>query len=524
MYIIPYFLENEAKKILKFKLSKIVDNIADSLINNIFNCNPDNKYQDLILSLDDNIRKSILNILKEVFSIFDSLYLNSQERKKYFNISNPKCHRSIFTIFGLLEFDRVYYYDKSDKNKHFYFVDSLFHLPAYDRYDKVVKGIAINNAISTNQKKGAEITNNQINSTLSYLENNTKCNITRQDIYLWIDKWNIPEIEYESIKTDDDILYIMIDEKYIHEQLKAITDNNCTNTNKNIDTKDNFDIKNYILGFINTLNNPPLLLPAPKQKNKHFIMSKAFITFTGIETKNKRRILQNKMTFLTTSKSPWDEFMNSISKIYDFKQYKTIKVLSDAGTWITSGISNLKLYVDNIIIPCLCEFHCKQKINRITKDELLRKLLNEAIDNDDKETFNQLIKITLKDKSEKRQKVIKSYKHYIIIHWDAIKEMKKSRYKSSMESHISHCVAKYFSFEPKAYSKRHIQKLIKLQEYKINGINILGLYLKTSDYKEKKTIKKEELTFSIFESNSSNVPLLYNNDSLTRLALRGLSA
>lgn len=42
--------------------------------------------------------------------------------------------------------------------------------------------------------------------------------------------------------------------------------------------------------------------------------------------------------------------------------------------------------------------------------------------------------------------------------------------------------------------------------------------------KEKKTIKKEELTFSIFESNSSNVPLLYNNDSLTRLALRKLSA
>lgn len=90
-------------------------------------------------------------------------------------------------------------------------------------------------------------------------------------------------------------------------------------------------------------------------------MSKEFITFTGIETKNKRRILQNKMTFLTTSKSPWDEFMNSISKIYGFKQYKTIKVLSDAETWITFGISNLKLYVDNIVIPCLCEFHCKKK-------------------------------------------------------------------------------------------------------------------------------------------------------------------
>ena len=83
MYIIPHFLENEAKKLLKSKLSHIINDITNDIINNIFNCNPDNKYQDLTLSLDDNIRKSILNILKEVFSIFDNLYLNSLERKKY---------------------------------------------------------------------------------------------------------------------------------------------------------------------------------------------------------------------------------------------------------------------------------------------------------------------------------------------------------------------------------------------------------------------------------------------------------
>ena len=39
-----------------------------------------------------------------------------------------------------------------------------------------------------------------------------------------------------------------------------------------------------------------------------------------------------------------------------------------------------------------------------------------------------------------------------------------------------------------------------------------------------KRIKKEEIIFSIFKSNSSNIPLLYNNDSLTRLALKELSS
>lgn len=44
--------------------------------------------------------------------------------------------------------------------------------------------------------------------------------------------------------------------------------------------------------------------------------------------------------------------------------------------------------------------------------------------------------------------------------------MLNSKVRFSTQTHISHNVAKYFSYELKAYSKRKIQKLIKLQEYK----------------------------------------------------------
>ena len=87
-----------------------------------------------------------------------------------------------------------------------------------------------------------------------------------------------------------------------------------------------------------------------------------------------------------------------------------------------------------------------------------------------------------------------------------------------MESHISHNVAKYFSYEPKAYPKRRIQKLIKLQEYKADGINILALYLKSYKNNEQVVLKKEKLNFDIFNFSYSNVPMLYSEDSLTRLA------
>ena len=522
MYMIPYFLKSEAKNLLKIKLSKIIQNISDDFIDNIFYYNSNNKYQKIMLNLEENIKQSVLQALIETFEIFDNLYLNSNDRKKIFNVCIRKCHRNIVTIFGILEFDRIYYYDKKDRNKHFFFIDNLFNLPSYDRYDDIIKAIAIDNAISTNQKKGAEITTKQINSILSDLNNSQQFVISRQDIYNWIDKWNVPSIEYEAIETDSDTLYIMIDEKYIHEQLKPFINKF---SNNDVEEKSVEQIRNEFLNFLDNLKNPnkQLLLPPPKKKSKNFIMSKAFISFTDIETKGNRRTLMNKFTFLTTGNNPWDEFMNTISKIFDFQKIKKIKVLSDAGTWITAGISNLKLFIDNIVIPCLCIFHVKQKINRSTKDEILRKSLWNAIENNDKITFNSIFNSILKNKDEKRTKTLKQYRHYILAHWDPINQMKASKYKSSMEAHISHNVAKPFSFEPKAFSKRHIQKLIKLQEYKANGINILNLYLNSSHNTEIVTIKKEELSFSIFDNNSSNLPAINStNLSLSHL-LRNIS-
>ena len=80
---------------------------------------------------------------------------------------------------------------------------------------------------------------------------------------------------------------------------------------------------------------------------------------------NEKKILNNKFTFFTTNKNPRNEFMSTISKIFDFKYFKNINVFGDACSWI--------LVCENIIIPCLCEFHVKQKTNCSIKDESLRK-------------------------------------------------------------------------------------------------------------------------------------------------------
>lgn len=253
-----------------------------------------------------------------------------------------------------------------------------------------------------------------------------------------------------------------------------------------------------------------------EKEKHHFIMSKCFVCFTGITQKGKRRILDNRMVFMTSSTTPWNNFIDFVTKIYDFEKFENIVFLSDAGKWLLSGASDLKMYPQNKIVFCLCEFHARQKINRITTNEEYRLQLNKCIDENKKKEFSEkMILIKEENKNdEKRLKKLTEYENYIVKHWNKIQNMLKSECRSSMESHISHCVASYFSSRPKAYSRTNIEKLLKIQEAKMNGINIQTLYLKSCKNTEVIEIKKEELDFSIFETNSSSsLPIIKNGNN-----------
>lgn len=115
---------------------------------------------------------------------------------------------------------------------------------------------------------------------------------------------------------------------------------------------------------------------------KKWIMSKCFVTFTGIDRKGKRSRLVGKHVFITSSDKPWQEFMNVIPNIYN--------LLSDAGSWILFGASELKLYTNNKVTINTCEFHVKQKINRSTTDKELRQKIADIIyEKKDKKAFKE---------------------------------------------------------------------------------------------------------------------------------------
>lgn len=252
---------------------------------------------------------------------------------------------------------------------------------------------------------------------------------------------------------------------------------------------------------------------------KKWIMSKCFVTFTGIKRKGKRSRLTGRHIFITSSDKPWKEFMDEIHMIYNFEEINNINLLSDAGSWILSGSYELKLYSNNKVVINTCEFHVKQKINRSTTDKDLRiTIANIIYEKEDKEEFiKEMDKLIESKTTDARKEKITEYKNYILRHWNGIINMKNSLCKSSMEAHIEHCIASSFSSVPKAYSENNIETYLKLQEIILNGISIFDYYLGTYNSDDNYIYNNEkEVNYSMFEHSTSNLPGLYSNHSLSK--------
>ena len=475
MNSIPQFLINETNKIIKnVTLSVFNKHISSfsSFITSVL----------ASLFLKSLLNKLIIQIYKKAILKIDKYFYESDYRKKYY-YSSSKRQRIILTIFGELEFDRYYYIDKKTGDG-FYFIDKIFNFEKYKNYDPVIRSVLINQSVISNVNVTSNNTDFYLGNFEEYMNNNF-VKLPRQTIYNWLKEWTLPKVEYEYFENTKN-LYVMVDEKWIHEMIRIST------------------------------------LSEEERRKRHFIMSKCFVTFTGAKTKNNRTTLLNRHIFMTTSNEPWKEFMNEIYNIYNFEEIENIYLLSDSGSWIIAGAKELKLFKNNKVILNTCEFHVKQYINRMVRNKDIREELTKTIYEDkSKKEFTKLTDRIIEEAKNKDKKT--QYKNYILNHWKAILNMKDREIKSSMESHISHCVASSFGSRPKGYSRKRIEKYIKLQEYKLNSINIMDLYLKSYDKNEGESFvyNKEDVSYSIFEHKTSST-LTVSSSSHTSMIINAI--
>lgn len=152
----------------------------------------------------------------------------------------------------------------------------------------------------------------------------------------------------------------------------------------------------------------------------------------------------------------------------------------------------------------------------MTTDKELRKQFSNAIYEEcDKKKFILLTDNLIENKPDNRKEKLTKYKNYITKHWISIINMKNCDIKSSMESHISHCVAEHFGSRPKGYSSNKIENYLKLQEAKLNNINILDLYLKSTYKNEDFVYNEKEIKYSFFDKSISYLPVRASNNPIS---------
>ena len=412
-----------------FLLNKI---LKDSFKNS-FNISTIDNYVDMITKIEFASFAVIRQALITYFESIDKSFKESTGRKKYYYTKGKK-RRYLITIFGEISFEREYYVSKNNSKNGFFYVDKVFSFMKNDTYDPIVKALLMDyKAHSTYQKAADDV------SKLISIRNDKKISIPRQTVFNVLKKFNISDIDYNSIskpiKTDK--LYILLDEKYVHLQ----------------DT------------------------------DKDDIMVKHAVIYTGkTKVSKKRNKLDNKVIF--SSIEGVEDTANKINEIIynQFRDYKHIIVSGDGANWIksvynciTTGPKIKKNFV-------LDEFHFTLAVNSITQDEDLKQIIYDYIYGNNKQDFNTLIDVII-DNNPDRKENIENYRQYINNNWKYILNIKKDYFIGCpMEGHISNDLAKVFTRDPKAYKLKNIPKHIKLRDLQLNSFDIFKVYLNKNDY------------------------------------------
>ena len=473
MNILPQILKISSINLL---VNHFVDEFKkkiDQFLEHFIYGNATHPYPSFFLEMQTMMNRLCLNFISKYYELIDMDFRNSKERMKNYVINKSNVPRTLITIFGTFTFYRTLYQHKITGEYYFY-VDDVCGIDAYKNYDPLVRSLLVQDSVLTNPSHTSNFSSLSSLNLLGMLKG--QLSIPKQTIYKMKQEIKIRKIAYEEIEIPNHALYVMVDEKWIHEQDKT------------------------------------------KPNQKKWIMGKCFVLFTGIKRKGKRSRLVGKHIFMTTSNEPWKELMNEVDKIYNFEEINTINLLSDAGSWILSGAYAVKLYLNNELISNTCEFHVKQKINRSTSDKELRQKIADIIyKNEDKKAFiTEMDKLIESKEKESRKQKVTEYKNYILKHWKGIINMKNSLCKSSMEAHIEHCIASAFSSVPKSYSRKNIETYIKLQEMFLNGISIFEYYLDTYNSNENYEFNnKKEVNYSLFESSTSNMPILNSSSNVS---------
>ena len=419
---------------------------------------------DDVSSLTGAIKEFTDNLGKELFSeivtqIENIVFEDSKRKNQYEAVRFAE--KSLITKNGKAKFERRYYKD-NETGENVCLTDKILGIDKGERIDKKVKAELIQKASDQSYSKSGKLVVPEMEISGTTVMRNVRKNEWKMDI--------TERKEEEKIKAKN--IYIQVDEDHVKERGKK----GCT-------------ISKIITIYTRkrTLTKEERI-PEVKQVRKELVDK---FTFSGL---------------YKDTQEMWEDVAYYIDCTYKKDEIETAFVMGDGAAYIKAGTEWI---AKSVFV--LDTFHLEKYINHLNYDENLKTKLQEAIDQFDPISTENImneairkIKEEIKEdeqlgrnttRLEKRLKKIEETKTYLINQWQGIEA--HDIYKDKLtgccqEGQVHHTLSERMSTDAKVWCEEGIDEMSQLRAFTQNGGDIYQKIIDIST-EEKREKKIEEL-------------------------------
>lgn len=399
-------------------------------------------------------------LFSEIVTQIENLIFDDAKRKKQYE-SVRFAEKSLITKNGKTKFERRYYKD-NETGENVCLTDRIIGLDKGERIDKKVKAEIIRKANDQSYNKSGKLVVPEMEISATTVMRNVRKNEWKIDI----------EERPENKKIKSKYVYIQVDEDHVKQRDKK----GCT-------------ISKIITIYTKkrTLTKSDRI-PEVKQVRKELVDK---FTFSGL---------------YKDTQEMWEDVAYYIDCTYKKEEIETAFIMGDGASYIKAGTEWI---AKSVFV--LDTFHLEKYINNLNYDEYLKTKLQEAIEQFDpistENIINESIEKVKKEikedeelgrttkRLENRLKKITETKTYLINQWQGIEA--HDTYKDKLtgccqEGQVHHTLSERLSTDAKVWSEDGIDEMSQLRAFTQNGGDIYKKIIDISA-KEKREKKIEEL-------------------------------